>query len=84
MAGAIVGTEARLGVGAIMNCGAVVDHHATVEDFGHLGVNASIAGGKLLGRGAWMHAGVVLGYGVKVAAGEVLVPGDGRVSKQAG
>ncbi len=54
MAGAIVGAEARLGVGSIVNCGAVVDHHAIVEDYGHLGVNASMAGGTLLGRGAWM------------------------------
>ena len=70
MAGAIVGTEARLGVFAIVNCGAVVDHHVTVEDFGHLGVNPSMAGGAVLGRGAWMQAGAALGYGVRVAAGE--------------
>jgi sugar O-acyltransferase (sialic acid O-acetyltransferase NeuD family) len=78
MAGAIVGTEARLGVGSIVNCGAVVDHHAIVEDFGHLGVNASMAGGTVLGRGAWMQAGAALGYGVKVAAGVVLAPGEAR------
>ncbi len=76
MAGAIVGTEARLGVGAIVNCGAVVDHHATVEDFGHLGVNASMAGGTVLGRGAWMQAGAALGYGMKVPAGVTLAPGE--------
>jgi UDP-3-O-[3-hydroxymyristoyl] glucosamine N-acyltransferase len=64
MAGAIVGTEARLGVSSIVNCSAVVDHHATVEDFGHLGVNASMAVGTVLGRGAWMQAGAALGYGV--------------------
>ncbi len=52
MPGAIVGTQARLGVGSIVNCGAVVDHHATVEDFGHLGVSASMAGGTVLGSGA--------------------------------
>jgi len=79
MAGAIVGTEARLGVSSIVNCGAVVDHHATVEDFGHLGVNASMAGGTVLGLGAWMQAGAALGYGV--AAGEVLLPGAARESK---
>ncbi len=78
MAGSIVGTEARLGVGSIVNCGAVVDHHAVVEDYGHLGVNASMAGGTLLGRGAWMQAGAALGYGVKVAAGEVLLPGTSK------
>lgn len=52
MAGAIVGTDARLGVGSILNCGAVVDHRATVEDFGHLGVNTCMAGGTVLGRRA--------------------------------
>jgi sugar O-acyltransferase (sialic acid O-acetyltransferase NeuD family) len=78
MAGDIVGTEARLGVGSIVNCGAVVDHHAIVEDYGHLGVNDSMAGGTLLGRGAWMQAGAALGYGVKVAAGEVLLPGTAK------
>ena len=72
MAGAVVGTEAQLGSGVIVNCGAVVDHHCQVEDFGHLGVNAAMAGGSVLGHGAWMQAGVVLGYGAKVAAGIVL------------
>lgn len=80
MACAIVGTEARLGVGAIVNSGAVVDHHAVVEDFGHLGVNASMAGGTVLGRGAWLQVGSALGYGVIVAAGEVLLPGTARFS----
>jgi sugar O-acyltransferase (sialic acid O-acetyltransferase NeuD family) len=75
MAGAIVGTEARLGCGVIVNSGAVVDHHAQVHDYGHLGVNACMAGGSVLGRQAWMQAGSALGYGVKVAARAVLQPG---------
>ena len=78
MAGVIVGTEARLGLGVIVNCGAVVDHHARVEDFGHLGVGACMAGGTVLGRSAWMQAGSSIGYGVNVAAGEVLPPGTAR------
>jgi sugar O-acyltransferase (sialic acid O-acetyltransferase NeuD family) len=78
MVGAIQGTEARLGVGCIVNCGAVVDHQATVEDFGHLGVNASIDGCSLLGRSAWMQAGAALWYGVMVPSGEVLPPGKAR------
>ena len=75
MAGAVIGTEARLGQGAIVNCGAAVDHHCTVEDFGHLGTGACMAGGSILGRGAWMQAGSALGYRVAVAPGEVLQPG---------
>ncbi len=75
MAGAVVGTEARLGCGVIINCGAVVDHNAQVHDYGHLGVNAAMAGGSELGRSAWMQAGTSIGYGVKVAAGVVMPPG---------
>lgn len=67
MAGAIVGTEAQLVVGVIINCGVVVDHDAQVHDFAHLGVNAGMAGGSVLGRSAWLQAGVTLGYGAKVA-----------------
>jgi sugar O-acyltransferase (sialic acid O-acetyltransferase NeuD family) len=76
MSGAIVGTEATLCQGAIVNCGAVVDHHAQVHEFGHLGVNASMAGGSALGVLAWMQAGSSIGYGVQIAAGTVLKPGE--------
>lgn len=78
MAGAIVGTEAILGQGAIVNCGAVVDHHAQVHEFGHLGVNACMAGGSVLGAMAWLQAGSAIGYGVQIEAGAVLKPGESR------
>ena len=77
MAGAIIGTEARLGTGVIVNSGAIVDHHAQVDDYGHLGVNACMAGGAILGRGAWIQAGSALGYGVKVEEYAILPPGTG-------
>lgn len=75
MAGAIIGTEAVLGEGVIVNCAAVVDHHCRVGDFGHLGVNAAMAGDSVLGAGAWMQAGSALGYGVEIEAGRILAPG---------
>lgn len=75
MAGAIVGTEAQLGQGVIVNCAAVVDHHARVHDFGHLGVNACMAGGSVLGARGWMQAGSAIGYGVQVPEDHVLMPG---------
>ena len=78
MAGAVVGTEAKLGEGVIVNCGATVDHHCRVGAFGHLGVNACMAGGSVLGHRAWMQAGAALGYGVKIAADTVLEPGESR------
>ena len=70
IAGAFVGSEARLGVGGIVNCGAVVDHPSIVEAFGHLGVNAS------------MFRGTLLGCGAKVVSGEVLQPGQVRKMSQ--
>lgn len=72
MAGAVIGTESVLGAGVIVNCGAVVDHHAMVADFGHLGVGACMAGGSALGQRAWLQAGVALGYGGRVAPDVVL------------
>ena len=81
MAGAIVGTEAVLGQGVIVNCGAVVDHHAQVHDFGHLGVNACMAGGSVLGALAWMQVGAALGYGVTIPSGVTLAPGEAVDSK---
>lgn len=76
MAGAIIGTEVEIGDGVIINSGAVVDHHCRVDDFGHLGVHAAMAGGSVLGRGAWMQAASALGYGVTIGAGIVLGPGE--------
>jgi sugar O-acyltransferase (sialic acid O-acetyltransferase NeuD family) len=74
MAGSIVSSNVRIGSGAILNCGAIVDHDCTVDDFGHLGVNASMAGASSLGRGAWMQAGSALSQGALAPAGTVLLP----------
>lgn len=71
MAGAIIGTDSKLGKGVIVNSGATVDHDCEVEDFGHLGVNTCMAGGSRLGEGAWLHAGNALGYGMSLPPWQV-------------
>lgn len=76
MAGANIGTEAELGLATIVNSGAVVDHHAQIHDYGHIGVNACMAGGTILGRSAFMQAGSVLGYGAIVPPKAILKPGQ--------
>lgn len=78
MAFAAVGTEASLDQGAIVNMGAVVDHHARVGAFGHLGANATMAGGTRIGARAWLQAGAALGYGVQLPDDSIVAAGEGR------
>ncbi|WP_083251704.1 MULTISPECIES: acetyltransferase [Pseudomonas] len=75
MALAMVGVDALLGEGVIINAHATVDHDACVEAYGHLGVGVHLAGGVTVGARAWLQAGCVAGYGVRVAAGVVMEPG---------
>lgn len=77
MAGAIIGTESILGNCVIVNSGANVDHHCSVKNFAHLGVNACMAGGSVLGESALLQAGSALGYGVTIVANHIVDPGVG-------
>lgn len=54
----------------------MVEQHVRVHDFGHLGVNACRAGGRVLGALACMYAGVAIGYGMQPSDGAVLKPLD--------
>lgn len=78
---AVVGTGARLGQGVIVNAGAVVDHDAFVEDYAHLGVGVSLAGGVRVGASAWLQAGCSAGYGVVIDTNSVIVPGQALIAK---
>lgn len=81
MAGAVIGTEARLGRGVIGNAGAIIDHDAVLADFAHLGVGVKLAGGVTVGRRAWLQAGTSAGYGVSVPADTETEPGTALVAK---
>lgn len=78
MALAVVGTEAVLGDGVIVNVGAVVDHHARVGNHGHLGANATMAGGTSIGVRAWLQTGSAIGYHVHLGDDAVMPAGEGR------
>lgn len=83
---AVVGPSAHVGMGVIINHGAVVDHDVEVGAFSHIAPNASLGGhvrlGQrvLVGSGAVVLPSVVIGDDVSVGAGSVvnvnlLVPG---------
>lgn len=73
MALAMVGVDAVIGEGDIVNVHATVDHDARLGDFAHLGVGVQLAGGVKIGARAWLQAGCSAGY--RVADGEVCAPG---------
>ncbi len=76
MAGAVVGTEALVGNGTIININAAVDHHCVLEDFTHLGVGVSLAGGVKVGKSAWLEAGSMAGYGRNIQEFSRFAPGS--------
>lgn len=75
MAGAVVGTNAELGLGALVNANATVDHDCILDEFAHIGVGVSLAGGVKVGKAAWLQAGCCAGYFVDVADGEIIETG---------
>ncbi|MGV2908554.1 NeuD/PglB/VioB family sugar acetyltransferase [Achromobacter sp. AGC25] len=80
MAGAIVGTAARLGRGVIVNANATVDHDAVVGDFSHLGVGVQLAGGVVVAERVWLQAGTCAGYRVRVPPDTIVGPGTSLVA----
>ena len=56
MAGAVIGTEARIACGVLVNAGAVMCHCDRDCAFTDLGVGACIAGGSVLAPAAYLHA----------------------------
>ena len=75
MAGSIVGTNAKLGLGSLVNANATVDHDCVLDEFAHIGVGVSLAGGVKIGKGAWLQAACCAGYHVVIESGIVYPPG---------
>lgn len=76
---AVVGPDARLNSGCIVNHGAVVDHDCTVAAYSHIGPNATLGGGVqvgrrvLIGAGANVLPGICIGDDCVVGAGAVVL-----------
>lgn len=74
----VVGPNAQLGLGVIVNHGAVVDHDVTVGDFSHVAPQAALGGAARVGRrvlvgtGACVLPGVSVCDDVTIGAGAVV------------
>lgn len=74
---AIVGPEAHVGRGVIVNHAAVVDHECEVSDWCHIAPGAVLGGRVILGEGVLVGSGAVVLPGVRV--GDWAVVGGGAV-----
>lgn len=81
MVGAVVGTNAKLGLGSLVNANATVDHDCILDDFAHIGVGVNLAGGVKVGKAAWVQAGCSAGYNVEIDDKELITPGTIIVPK---
>lgn len=76
---AVVGPDARLNSGCIVNHGAIVDHDCIVAAYSHIGPNATLGGGVqvglrvLVGAGATVLPGICIGDNCVVGAGAVVL-----------
>ena len=85
---AYVGSEARLGFGAIVNTGAIVSHDCVLENFANISPGALLAGevrigaASLVGMGATINLRVNVGAGARIGNGATVkedVPAKGIV-----
>jgi acetyltransferase EpsM len=85
---AYVGSEARLGFGAIVNTGAIVSHDCVLENFVNISPGALLAGevrigaASLVGMGATINLRVHVGAGARIGNGATVkedVPAKGIV-----
>jgi sugar O-acyltransferase (sialic acid O-acetyltransferase NeuD family) len=60
MAGAVVQPDVRIGMHAIINTGATIDHDSFVDDFAHVCPGAHLAGNTRIGRGVLLGAGATV------------------------
>lgn len=72
---AVVGPQARLEAGVIINHGAVVDHDTVVGAYTHVAPGACLGGGVVLGAGVLVGTGAVVLPGVRVCDGAVIGAG---------
>lgn len=69
MAGCVIQPGTRIGVDAIVNTGATIDHDCAIGDHVHVAPGATLSGDVTVGAGSHIGAGVTIVQGVHVGAG---------------
>lgn len=75
MPGVVLNALARIGKGAIVNTGALIDHECVIDDFAHVAPGAVLAGNVRVGQGALVGIGARILPGRRVGAWSVVGAG---------
>jgi sugar O-acyltransferase (sialic acid O-acetyltransferase NeuD family) len=75
--GSILGAQAELEVGVILNTKASIDHDTHVGMCTHIAPNATVCGGTSIGRETWIGAGAIVRDHITV--GDFVIVGMGSV-----
>ena len=76
-AGVIINPQVKIGVGCIINTGAIVEHDCSVGQFSHIAPGAVLAGNVSIGSGCIIGANAVIRQGLKI--GDNVIVGAGAV-----
>ncbi|MBU1384263.1 MAG: NeuD/PglB/VioB family sugar acetyltransferase [Alphaproteobacteria bacterium] len=82
LARSVIQTGARIGTGAIINTGVIIEHGCRVGAFTHCASGAILCGDVEIGEGSHIGAGAVIRQGVRLEPGVVV--GAGAVVLDAG
>jgi sugar O-acyltransferase (sialic acid O-acetyltransferase NeuD family) len=69
---AYVGSQARLGLGVIVNTAAVISHDCSLADYVNIAPGALLAGNVTVGEGVLVGMGVTINLNVNVGAGAMI------------
>jgi sugar O-acyltransferase (sialic acid O-acetyltransferase NeuD family) len=75
MAGAVIQTGARIGVSAVVNTRASVDHDCEIGDHAFLSPGVTLCGQVRIGEGAYLGAGATVLPGIRIGAGAIVAAG---------
>ncbi|MBX2933355.1 MAG: acetyltransferase [Ferruginibacter sp.] len=64
-----------VGIGAICNTGAIIEHECVIGDFAHVGPGAVLCGNVQVGEGAFIGAHAVVKQGIKIGKNAVIGAG---------
>lgn len=75
--GANVNPFVKIGKGAIINTGSIIEHECVIGDFAHIAPGAVLAGNVKVGKGSFVGSNAVIKQGVQI--GDYVMIGAGSV-----